>query len=182
MHSASCAAQKHVLESRCEAPNWTKYQSTSPEHRVEESGDKSESVAYPAWAPLGIKRPPVGERKGGKWGGNREATPLPCYEVRELNLKLRSICAGAHNVFSFKHFLLAAERRLIYSQSVFHSSFSPSLPYPILKDCSGEYTGSIKLFWPEIPLLINHLQGLLISSQSKGAHSGVCCWAGQRLL
>lgn len=128
MHSASCAAQKHVLESRCEAPNWTKYQSTSPEHRVEESGDKSESVAYPAWAPLG------------------EATPLPCYEVREVNLKLRSICAGAHNVFSFKHFLLAAERRLIYSQSVFHSSFSPSLPYPILKDRSGEYTGSIKLF------------------------------------
>ena len=49
--------------------------------------------------PRGIKSPPVGERKGGKWGSNREATPPPCYEVREVNLKLRGICAGAHNVF-----------------------------------------------------------------------------------
>lgn len=125
------------------------------------------------------------ERKKEKWACNRKATPLPSYEVSQVNLKLHSIYAGVHNVFFFKHFLLAAVRRLIYSQSVFHSSFSPSLPYPFLKDCSGEYTGSIKLFWPEIPLLINHLQGPLISAatlQSKGAHSGVCCWAGQQLL
>lgn len=169
IHSASCTAQKQGSESRCKAPNEAKYPGMG-------EGEPGSCILKLTWASLGTKSPSVGE----EWRSY--------YAASQVNLKLHIICGGVLSVVVFcffKRFLLAAVRGLIYRQSVFHLSFPPSLPYPFLKDCSGEYTGSIKLFWPEIPLLINHLQGPLISAatpQRKAAYSGVCCWAGPRLL
>lgn len=71
-------------------------------------------------------------------------------QVSRVNSTLRSIRGVQVWDFffplSFQNFLLAAVKRLIYNQSVSHSSFSPSLPNLFLKDCTGEYTGSIKPF------------------------------------
>lgn len=137
-----CTAQNNVPESRCKAPNWEKYPGVrSNEWKWAERGG--------SWVPqLGSHWDTVSTAEGRtreKCACRKKENPLHLAdEVSQVNSKLRSIQAGVH--FFVQHFLLAAVKRLIYSQSVFHSSFSPSLPYPFLKDCSGEYTGSIKLF------------------------------------
>lgn len=156
--------KNQISGSWCKAPNEAGVLSDESK-RAEESCSQAICILT-CMGSLWDKESTSGWQKG---RCNREVTPLPCCEVRQVNLKLHSIYVGVLTCFFggglfFKRFLLAAVRRLIYSRSVFHSSFSPSLPYPFLKDWCGEYTGSIKLFWPEIPLLINHLQGPLISA------------------
>lgn len=129
------------------------------------------------WLP-GTKSPTLEEDREKNESEIRQAILLPCYEVSQVNLTLHSISAGVLRAFFKKLPLNCMKADLLYSHLVFYSSFSPSLPYPSLKDCSGEYTGSIKPFWPEIPLLINHLPGLLISAATPQCKEyGVVCAA-----
>lgn len=98
----------------------------------------------------------------------------------QINLHLHSIYAGIQNLYSFnfKCFLLVAVRTTDLQPKCLPHIIFPLLPYPLLKDCTGKQRGSIRLFWPEIPSLINHLQGLLTSAamlQKEGTNSGARC-------
>lgn len=80
--------------------------------------------------------------------GGEETAARVDNEVGHVNMEtLQNVQrCGVFLFFLLKNVLVAAVKRLIYNQSVFHLSFSPSLPNPFLKDCTGEYTGSIKPF------------------------------------
>lgn len=94
-------------------------------------------------SPLTTYRGSPGIHPRHKWVKNEGALKKPphCIVLRSVKWTWSSTASAQVYMLCFlvffKHFLLADVRRLIYSQSVSHSSFSTSLPYPFLKDCSA---------------------------------------------